>query len=207
MQAYIRIGAGILAVIIAISAFVGIEGISDSAEETATIPPCSIEEAFPPIFGESEMTCYWGMSGDILKIPDEVAAADVEVAIAWQKNNVWIGIAEAGQSDNCEDEGSYFRCEKDSISMVAGGPNSGGQLQWSPTPGEYRFVAGGDDSEQLKSFAVSWSYEAGLRWGLAVPLFMLAGCFGILAALGFPTADREEVEAEPEAESEVEVED
>ena len=149
------------------------------------------------------MTCYWGMSGDILKIPDEAAAADVEVTIAWQKNNVWIGIAEAGQSDNCEDEGSYFRCEKDSISMVAGGPNSGGQLQWSPTPGEYRFVAGGDDSEQLKSFTVSWSYEAGLRWGLAVPLFMLAGCFGILAALGFPTADREEVEAE----SEVEVED
>ena len=201
MQTYIRIGAGILAVIIAIGAFVGIDGIGDSSEETATIPPCSIEEGFLFI-EENEMTCYWGMSGDILNIPDEASAADVEVAITWQKNNVWIGIAEAGQSDNCEDKGSYFRCEKESITMVAGGPNSGGQLQWSPTPGDYRFVAGGDDSEQLKSFTVSWSYEAGLRWGLAVPLFMLAGCFGILAAVGFPTPNPEEVEAESEAEVE-----
>ena len=198
MQTYIRIGGGILAVIIAIGAFVGIEGISDNSEETATIPPCSIEEGLP-LIGENEMTCYWGMSGDILNIPDEASAADVEVVITWQKNNVWIGIAEAGQSDNCEDKGSYFRCEKESITMVAGGPNSGGQLLWSPTPGDYRFVAGGDDSEQLKSFTVSWSYEAGLRWGLAVPLFMLAGCFGILAAVGFPTPDPEEVEAEVEA--------
>ncbi len=201
MQKYIRIGAGILAVIIAIGAFVGIEGIGDSSEETATIPPCSIEDGFPPIIGENEMICYWGMSGDILNIPDKAAAADVEVAITWQKNNVWIGIAEAGQSDNCEDKGSYFRCEKDSISMVAGGPNSGGQLQWTPTPGEYRFIAGGDDSEQLKSFAVSWSYEAGLRWGLAVPLFMLAGCFGILAAVGYPTSDQEKIAAEVEVEA------
>ena len=201
MQTYLRIGAGILAVIIAIGAFVGIEGIGDSSEETATIPPCSIEEGFPFI-EENEMTCYWGMSGDILNIPDEASAADVEVAITWQKNNVWIGIAEAGQSDNCEDKGSYFRCEKESITMVAGGPNSGGQLLWSPTPGDYRFVAGGDDSEQLKSFTVSWSYEAGLRWGLAVPLIMLAGCFGILAAVGFPTPDLEESEAESEVEVE-----
>jgi hypothetical protein len=194
MLTYIRIGAGVLAVILAIGAYVGIEGISDSAEETATIPPCSIEDAFIPGIGEDEMTCYWGMSADILRIPDEAAAADVKVAITWQKNNVWIGIAEAGQSDNCEDKGSYFRCEKDSVTLLAGGPNSGGQLQWSPTPGEYRFVAGGDDSEQLKSFSVSWSYEAGLRWGLAVPLFLLAGCLGILAAVGIPIRDPEEVE-------------
>ncbi|HIA90383.1 MAG TPA: hypothetical protein EYN46_03415 [Candidatus Poseidoniales archaeon] len=194
MLTYIRIGAGILAVIIAIGAYVGIEGISDSAEETATIPPCSIEDGFPPVIGEDEMTCYWGMSADILNIPDEAAAADVKVAITWQKNNVWIGIAEAGQSDNCEDKGSYFRCDKDSVTLLAGGPNSAGQLQWSPTPGDYRFVAGGDDSEQLKSFSVSWSYEAGLRWGLAVPLFLLAGCLGIFAAVGISVRDSEEVE-------------
>ena len=194
MQTYIRIGAGVLAVILAIGAYVGIEGISDSAEETATIPPCSIEDAFIPGIGEDEMTCYWGMSADILNIPDEAAAADVKVAITWQKNNVWIGIVEAGQSDNCEDKGSYFRCDKDSVTLLAGGPNSAGQLQWSPTPGDYRFVAGGDDSEQLKSFSVSWSYEAGLRWGLAVPLFLLAGCLGILAAVGIPVRDSEEVE-------------
>ena len=194
MLTYIRIGAGILAVIIAIGAYVGIEGISDSAEETATIPPCSIEDGDLPVIGEDEMTCYWGMSADILNIPDEAAAADVKVAITWQKNNVWIGIAEAGQSDNCEDKGSYFRCDKDSVTLLAGGPNSAGQLQWSPTPGDYRFVAGGDDSEQLKSFSVSWSYEAGLRWGLAVPLFLLAGCLGIFAAVGISVRDSEEVE-------------
>jgi len=193
MLTYIRIGAGVLAVILAIGAYVGIEGISDSAEETATIPPCSIDEGIF-IIGEDEMTCYWGMSADILNIPDEAAAADVKVAITWQKNNVWIAIAEAGQTDNCEDKGSYFRCDKDSVTLLAGGPNSAGQLQWSPTPGDYRFVAGGDDSEQLKSFSVFWSYEAGLRWGLAVPLFLLAGCLGILAAVGIPIRDSEEVE-------------
>ncbi len=196
MQTYIRIGAGVLAVILAIGAYVGIEGISDNDEETATIPPCSIVDALLPVIGEDEMTCYWGMSADILNIPDEAAAADVLVQISWQKNNVWIGIAEAGQSDNCEDKGSYFRCDKDSVTLLAGGPNSGGQLKWSPTPGDYRFVAGGDDSEQLKSFTVAWSFDAGLRWGLAVPLFLLAGCLGVFAAVGLPSRDPEEAEAE-----------
>ena len=73
--------------------------------------------------------------------------------------------------------------------MVSGGPNSNGQLEWSPSPGDYRFVAGGDDSEQLKSFSVSWSYEAGLRWGIALPLFLISGALGLFAVIGLPAGD------------------
>lgn len=186
MITYIRIGAGILAVVIAIGAFVGIGGIGDSNSETATIPPCSFEDGLPLLTGDDEMTCYWGMSEDILAIPDEAAAADVKVKISWQKNSVWIGIADAGQADNCEQKSGYYQCEKDSVNLVAGGPNSGGQIEWSPGPGEYRFVAGGDDSDQLKSFTVDWEYQAGLRWGLAIPLFLISGALGILAAIGLP---------------------
>ena len=189
MQIYLRIGAGIIAVIMAVGAFIGIEGISDSANETATIPPCSYDPGLLPLLSDDEVTCYWGMSEDILTIPDEAVAADVDVIVAWQKNNVWIGVAAAGQAEGCEDKGSYYQCEKESVAMVAGGPNSNGQLDWSPSPGDYRFVAGGDDSEQLKSFSVSWSYEAGLRWGLALPLFLISGCLGLLAILGLPSKE------------------
>ena len=189
LQIYFRIGAGLIAVILAVGGFIGMEGISDSNDEVATIPPCSYDPGLPGWLGDDEVTCYWGMSGDVLTIPEEAVAADVDVSISWQKAGVWIGIAEASQSENCEEKDGYYQCEKESIAMVSGGPNSNGQLDWSPSPGDYRFVAGGDDSEQLKSFSVSWSYEAGLRWGIALPLFLISGALGLFAVIGLPAGD------------------
>ena len=79
LQIYFRIGAGLIAVILAVGGFIGMEGISDSNDEVATIPPCSYDPGLPGWLGDDEVTCYWGMSGDVLTIPEEAVAADVDV--------------------------------------------------------------------------------------------------------------------------------
>ena len=114
LQIYFRIGAGLIAVIMAVGGFIGMEGISDSNDEVATIPPCSYDTGLNPfITSDDEVICYWGMSGDVLTIPEEAVAADVDVSISWQKAGVWIGIAEASQSENCEEkDGSTLRQSK-----------------------------------------------------------------------------------------------
>ena len=39
-----------------------------------------------PFVGEDEVTCYWGMSGEVLEIPSEAIAANVDVDISWVKS-------------------------------------------------------------------------------------------------------------------------
>lgn len=176
----IRIGAGVVALILIIVAFVGMSGVSDGGEETAMIPPCSMEG---PVW-DQELVCYWGMSAEILVIPDEAAAAEVDVDISWSKNGVWIGVVKASESDKCRAKEGYFECDKGSVSMVAGGENSNGELTWKPEPGEYRFLAGGDDSQALTQFKVTWSFDAGLSWGIAIPLLLVAAGLAYVAAVG-----------------------
>ena len=95
------------------------------------------------------------------------------------KAGVWIGIAEASEASKCELKGDYYECQKDSIDMIAGGPSSNGKITWQPVPGEYRFVAGGDDSQTLQQFDVDWSYEASLKSTLAISL-LFAGLTSLI---------------------------
>ena len=57
--------------------------------------------------------------------------------------------------------------------MIEGGQDSNGQINWSPEPGEYRFVAGGEDTQSLQQFSVDWEYEATLKSGVVIPLMLL----------------------------------
>ena len=156
--------------------------LSDAESVDAMLPPCTVEEGLP-LVGEDEVTCYWGMSGEILEIPSEAIAADVDVEISWQKSGVWIGIAEAAEAEKCELKTDYYECDKESVIMIAGGPSSNGEIVWSPSPGEYRFVAGGDDTQTLQQFAVDWEYEASLKSGLAIAMMVIGGILLITGAL------------------------
>ena len=54
---------------------------------------------------------------------------------------------------------------------------------WNAESGEYRFVAGGDDTQSLQQFEVNWEYEATLD--TSSTLYIVTGIvFGIYAALG-----------------------
>ena len=173
MEKYFRIAAGIVGAILLLISLIGMNNeLAESDSVETMLPPCTVDEGMPwP--GDEEVTCYWGMSVEILEIPAEAIAADVVVDISWVKDGVWIGIAEANQVENCQLKNDYYECEKNSIELIEGGDLADGEIQWSPTPGEYRFVAGGEDSQTLQQFSVDWEYEASLKSGVAIPMMLI----------------------------------
>lgn len=179
---YISISITIIGLLmLIISSLAVTNNLSDSESVDAMLPPCTVEQGLP-VVGQDEVTCYWGMSGEMLEIPSEAIAADVDVQISWQKSGVWIGIAEASEAEKCELKTDYYECEKDSVALIAGGPTSNGEIVWSPSPGEYRFVAGGDDTQTLQQFSVDWEYEASLNSGLAITMMVIGGVLLITGA-------------------------
>jgi hypothetical protein len=174
MEKYFRIAAGIIGSILLIVSIVGINNeLAESDSVETMLPPCEITNEGTLLPGDEEVTCYWGMSVEILEIPAEAIAADVIVDISWAKEGVWIGIAEADQVENCELKNDYYKCTKNSVTLIEGGDSSNGEIQWTPEPGEYRFVAGGDDSQSLQQFSVDWEYEATLKSGITTPLLLI----------------------------------
>ena len=175
MKKLIFILIGVFGLLILLfSGFLITNNLSGGGDVNAMLPPCTVEEGFP-ILNDDEVTCYWGMSKDILEIPDEVIAANVDVNIKWEKDNVWIGIAEANEVDKCELKGEYYECPKDSINILIGGSSSNGEIIWNPEPGEYRFVVGGDDVQTLQQFNVEWGYNVSIKSGLAMVLMVVGG--------------------------------
>ena len=173
MRKFVAIAITILGALLVLFSSLGItQQLNEADTVEAMLPPCTVEDGVPFV-GEDEVTCYWGMSGEVLEIPAEAIAANVDVDISWTKSGVWIGIAEASEADKCELKGDYYECQKESVHMIAGGPNSNGKITWQPVPGEYRFVAGGDDSQTLQQFDVDWNYEASLKSTLAISLLFV----------------------------------
>lgn len=173
MGKYVAIAITILGALLVLFSSLGItQQLNEADTVEAMLPPCTVEDGVPFV-GEDEVTCYWGMSGEVLEIPAEAIAANVDVEISWTKSGVWIGIAEASEAEKCELKGDYYECQKESVNMIAGGPSSNGKITWQPVPGEYRFVAGGDDSQTLQQFDVDWNYEASLKSTLAISLLFV----------------------------------
>ena len=173
MRKYVAIAITILGALLVLFSSLGItQQLNEADTVEAMLPPCTVEDGVPFV-GEDEVTCYWGMSGEVLEIPAEAIAANVDVEISWTKSGVWIGIAEASEAEKCELKGDYYECQKESVNMIAGGPSSNGKITWQPVPGEYRFVAGGDDSQTLQRFDVDWNYEASLKSTLAISLLFV----------------------------------
>lgn len=173
MKKYVAIAITILGALLVLFSSLGItQQLNEADTVEAMLPPCTVEDGLPFV-GEDEVTCYWGMSGEVLEIPAEAIAANVDVEISWTKSGVWIGIAEASEAEKCELKGDYYECQKESVNMIAGGPSSNGKITWQPVPGEYRFVAGGDDSQTLQQFDVDWNYEASLKSTLAISLLFV----------------------------------
>ena len=72
--------------------------ISDTGEETAMLPPCDVDEGLPFI-DDDEVTCYWGMSEDIVELVKAVDSVDVTVDVTWEKDGVWVGAARATEAN------------------------------------------------------------------------------------------------------------
>ena len=183
MKKIIFVAMTIIGLLVVIFSSLGItQELSDSDTVDAMLPPCTVEDGLPFV-GEDDVTCYWGMSGEVLEIPSEAIAADVDVEISWIKSGVWIGIAEASEADKCELKGDYYECDKESVNLISGGPSSNGEITWQPIPGEYRFVAGGDDTQTLQQFDVDWNYQASLKSGLAIMILFVGLSMSVAGAV------------------------
>ena len=63
-----RIVAAVLALVMfALFFFAPPALLSDAGEESAMLPPCDVDEGLPFI-DDDEVTCYWGMSEDIVEL-------------------------------------------------------------------------------------------------------------------------------------------
>ncbi len=185
-ERYFRWGAGILCLLLLIlPSFLPPPVVEDGATENAMLPPCDVEQGLPFIEND-EVTCYWGMSQEVVPLPNIVDAVDVEVTISWEKSGVWIGIAEASEANKCTLQDGYYECEKYAVELVDGGPNSGDSFTWEATSGEYRFVVGGDDTQTLQEFEVEWEYEASFEVspGLYYAFAILLGIYASLGVVG-----------------------
>ncbi|MEC8249279.1 MAG: hypothetical protein VX043_02025, partial [Candidatus Thermoplasmatota archaeon] len=86
MKKYYLISTTIVGVIMVILSSISItQNLNDADTVDAMLPPCTVEEGVPFV-GEDEVTCYWGMSGEVLEIPSEAIAANVDVDISWVKS-------------------------------------------------------------------------------------------------------------------------
>ena len=63
-----RIVAAVLALVMfALFFFAPPALLSDAGEESAMLPPCDVDEGLPFI-DDDEVTCYWGMSEDVMEL-------------------------------------------------------------------------------------------------------------------------------------------
>ena len=178
--------AGIVCLLLLIlPSFIPPPMMEDSATETAMLPPCDVEDGIPFI-QEEQVTCYWGMSEEILTLPEIIDSLDVEISISWENQGTWIGIAEASEADKCTQKEGYFQCDKNSVELVAGGDIPGSAFTWNAESGDYRFVAGGDDTQTLQQFDVDWEYQATLdvSSGIYFVFALLLAGYAILGVKG-----------------------
>lgn len=181
----IRIICGIIAIILVLTSVLSQgQSISDQDSENAMIPPCDVEDGIPFI-QEEQITCYWGMSEEMLTLPSSIDLADVEIVISWEKSGVWIGIAEASEASKCTPQDGYYECDKDSIDLVEGGESSANSFTWDASSGDYRFVAGGEDQQAVQQFTVEWSYSASLAEESQTMLVIAGLVLGVAAAFGW----------------------
>ena len=154
--------------------------LSDASEDPAMLPPCDVEPGTIPFLQEDEVTCYWGMSEEIVTLPGAVDTVDVSVDVSWEEEGVWVGIAHASEANKCTLREGYYECPQDGVDLLAGGPTSDRGFVWRAISGDLRFVVGGEDSQSMQQFDVAWSYEASLPgpqagswWVIAIGVALL----------------------------------
>ena len=156
---------------------------SDAGEENAMLPPCDVDEGLPFI-DDDEVTCYWGMSEDVVELVKAVDSVDVTIDVTWEKDGVWVGVARATEASKCTLRDGYYECPQNGVELLAGGPSSNGGFSWTASSGDVRFVVGGEDSQQLQQFGVTWEYDATLPVSGNI-WFLALGVVGLVyAALG-----------------------
>ncbi|MEC7757399.1 MAG: hypothetical protein VX621_06280 [Candidatus Thermoplasmatota archaeon] len=137
---------GILCALIVILSLIGFE--PDKTGSEAPIVPCT----------DDDLGCNVGMTSEDMSVPSAFMLLDIRLEVEWNEpDRGWIGVVESGAARDCPpDSNGLTTCTAEDIEdfLVAGGPESGGSMEFRIDPGRYRFVAGGHDGAGLDSMLI-----------------------------------------------------
>ena len=157
------------AVLIAVAYLGGFVGLSGEGMEELDVPSCSTGVAPGLDFCEKS-----AMLEQNVPIPDAVNGIIVANFNAqWDAPDAWIGIVDASEADQCTDSGDgYLLCDTEDLTFIVGGPDSEGEIEWTISGGNYRFVAGNSIDGSAQTTQVNYEYRAvltqSLTYGMAL---------------------------------------
>jgi hypothetical protein len=162
-------------VILLVAIFAGFIGFSGEGTESMEIPSCSTGISGLDFCDKSVM-----LDQDI-PIPSAVNGIIVaSFNIQWDTPNAWIGIVDASGASSCTDSGDeYLICDTEDLTFIEGGPDSSGEIDWTLSGGNYRFVAGNSLGSAAQTTQIDYQYDIILTQTIAWVLALMG--IGLIA--------------------------
>jgi|TARA_B110000881_G_scaffold168928_1_gene152389 hypothetical protein len=155
-------------VILVVTIFGGFIGFSGEGTENMDVPSCSTGIPGLDVCDKSAML------EQNIPIPNAVNGIIVaNFVIQWDAPDAWIGIVDASDADQCINSGEgYLLCDTEDLSFFEGGPNSSGEIDWTLSGGDYRFVAGNSIDGAAQTTEITYKYDiiltSNIAWFLAL---------------------------------------
>ena len=155
-------------VILVVTIFAGFIGFSGEGTESMDVPSCSTGISGLDFCDKSAML------EQNIPIPNAVNGIIVaNFVIQWDSPDAWIGIVDASDAEQCLNSGEgYLLCDTEDLAFFEGGPDSSGEIDWTISGGDYRFVAGNSVDGVTETTEITYKYDIILTpeiaWFLAI---------------------------------------
>ncbi|MDG1541475.1 MAG: hypothetical protein P8Q39_01385 [Candidatus Thalassarchaeaceae archaeon] len=155
-------------VILVVTIFAGFIGFSGEGTESIDVPSCSTGISGLDFCDKSAIL------EQNIPIPNAVNGIIVaNFVIQWDSPDAWIGIVDAGDADQCVNSGEgYLLCDTEDLAFFEGGPDSSGEIDWTLSGGDYRFVAGNSIDGTSETTEITYKYDiiltSNIAWFLAM---------------------------------------
>lgn len=150
-------------ILLLVAIFAGFIGFSGEGTESMEVPSCSTGIEGLDFCDKSVMLDQ--------EIPVPSVVNGIIVAsfnIQWDTPDAWIGIVDASEVSHCTDSGDeYLLCDTDDLTFIVGGPDSSGEIDWTLTGGNYRFVAGNSLGSSAQTTQIDYQYDVILTQSIA----------------------------------------
>ena len=155
-------------VILVVTIFAGFIGFSGEGTENIDVPSCSTGISGLDICDKSAML------EQNIPIPNAVNGIIVaSFVIQWDAPDAWIGIVDASDAEQCLNSGEgYLLCDNEDLAFFEGGQDSSGEIDWTLSGGDYRFVAGNSIDGTSQTTEITYNYDiiltSDIAWFLAI---------------------------------------
>ena len=157
-------------ILVAIAFLGGFVGLSGEGTEELEVPSCSTGLIEGIDFCEKS-----AMLEQNIPVPEAVNGIIIaSFSAQWDAPEAWLGIVDASDGELCMDSGDgYLLCDTEDLTFIVGGPDSEGEIDWTISGGNYRFVAGNTiDGSAAQTTLVNYEYKViltqSLTYGMAL---------------------------------------